>query len=294
MPGPRVLLLERWQRSSLSLLTAIAFTALLAIPARPKELKPETVAAFDLYVRGTEARIHRDLRDGRFLTIDNLADAERSEAYAQLRQGQIYVRRLRGGEDGEDGEPIDIPHGLIHHWVGIVFIPGVTLGETLCELQDYEDQPYKYAPLVQQAKILAHRGNEFANYRQLYHKQIVTVVLNAEFEDVYERLNARQAAIWSRSTRIAEVAGFHQPGEHELPVGNDHGYVWRYETYYHVEEKDGGVYVQAESVLLSRTVPAIFAWLVNPLIESIPRHVLSDLLSDTRKAVLARRHRADD
>lgn len=291
MSGPRALPPVRWRRRSLSLLTVLACTSLLAISAQPKELRPETVAGFNLYVHGTEARIRQDVRDGRFLVIDGLADQDRSAAYAQLRQGQIYIRRLGGDEDGE---AIDIPHGLIHHWVGIVFIPDATLGEALFELQDYGDQPHDYAPLVRQAKILAHRGNEFVNYRQLYHKQLVTVVLDAEFDDVYDRLNARQATIRSCSTRIAEVADFNQPGQHELPVGNDHGYVWRYETYYHIEEKDGGVYVQVESVLLSRTVPAIFAWLVNPLIESIPRHVLSELLDDTRKAVLDRRRREDD
>jgi len=67
------------------------------------------------------------------------------------------------------------------------------------------------------------------------------------------------------------------------------GYVWRYYSYYHIEEKDGGVYVQVESVILSRTVPEAFAWLVNPLIRSIARQVLADLLSETRNAVLIRR-----
>ena len=286
MSGPWALPLVRLKRGSLSLVTALTFTALLAVPARPRELKPETVAAFDLYARATEARIARDLQNGHFLLIDGLADRDRYEAYAQLRQGQIYIRHLRADEEDT---PIDIPHGLIHHWVGIVFVPEVTLAQTLAELQDYADQPDKYAPTVRQAKILKHKGNEFKNYRQLYHKQLVTVVINVEFDDVYDTLNASQATIRSYSTRIAEVADFNQPAQHELPVGNDHGYVWRYYSYYHIEEKDGGVYVQVESVILSRTVPAVFAWLVNPLIQSIPRHVLTDLLSETRKAVLNRR-----
>ncbi len=286
MSGPWALLLVRLKRGSLSLVTALTFTALLAVPARPRELKPETVAAFNLYVQATEAHNARDLQNGHFLLIDGLAERDRYEAYAQLRQGQIYIRHLRADEEDT---PIDIPHGLIHHWVGIVFVPEVTLAETLAELQDYADQPDKYAPTVRQATILKHKGNEFKGYRQLYHKQLVTVVINVEFDDVYDTLNASQATIRSYSTRIAEVADFNQPGEHELPVGNDHGYVWRYYSYYHLEEKDGGVYVQVESVILSRTVPVVFAWLVNPLIRSIPRHVLTDLLSETRKAVLDRR-----
>jgi hypothetical protein len=286
MSGPWARPLVGLQRSSLRLVTALAFTALWAVQAQTTELKPETVAAFNLYVHTTEARIARDLQDGHFLVIDDLPDRDRHEAYAQVRQGRIYIRHFRAEEQDK---LIDIPHGLTHHWLGIVFIPEVTLAKTLAELQDYADQPNKYAPTVRRAKILEHNGNEFKNYRQYYYKQLVTVVINAEFEDVYDALNASRATIQSYSTRIAEVADLNQPAEHELPVGNDHGYVWRYYNYFHIEEKDGGVYVQVESVALSRTVPAAFAWLVNPLIQSIPRDVLTDLLSQTRKAVLTRR-----
>ena len=89
--------------------------------------------------------------------------------------------------------------------------------------------------------------------------------------------------IASRSTRIVEVANPGKASQHELPAGNDHGYVWRLNTYWRVEEKDGGVYVQNESVALTRSVPLLFAWLVNPLIKSI---VLLRLLNATRKAVV--------
>jgi hypothetical protein len=279
--------LVRLQRSNLHLLTALACTALWSIPVRATELKPETVAAFNLYVHTTEARIAQDLQDGHFLVIDDLPDRDRHEAYAQLRQGRIYIRHI--SVERKEAKSINIPHGLIHHWLGLVFIPEVTLAQTLAELQDYADQPDKYSPTVRQAKILEHNGNEFKNYRQYYYKKLVTVVLNAEFDDVYETLDASWATIQSYSTRIAEVADLEQPSEHELPVGDDHGYVWRYYNYCHIEEKDGGVYLQVESVVLSRTVPAALAWLVNPLIQSIPRRVLTDLLSQTRKAVLNRK-----
>jgi hypothetical protein len=128
MFGPWTRPLVMLQRSSLCLVTALAFTPLLAVPTRAVELEPETVAAFNQYIRATEARITRDLEDGRFLVVDDLSDEDREEAYAQLRQGRIYIERLRAEEQGK---PIKIPHGLIHHWVGIVFIPGATLAEAL-------------------------------------------------------------------------------------------------------------------------------------------------------------------
>jgi hypothetical protein len=76
-----------------------------------------------------------------------------------------------------------------------------------------------------------------------------------------------------------------QQDEHELPVGNDHGYVWRLYSYWRIEEKDGGTYIQVESVGLSRTIPWAIAWLVDPLTRSIPRNVLFRLLDSTRIAV---------
>jgi len=64
--------------------------------------------------------------------------------------------------------------------------------------------------------------------------------------------------------------------------------MWRLYTYWRVEEKDGGIYLQNESIALSRTVPFLLAWLVDPLVKSIPRNVITHLLIDTQKAVSLR------
>jgi len=98
-------------------------------------------------------------------------------------------------------------------------------------------------------------------------------------------LGSKGALSQSDSTRIAEVENPDKPKERELPVGNDHGYLWRLDNFWRVEEKDGGTYVQVESVGLSRAIPAILAWLINPLLKNIPRTVLSNLLNATRRAV---------
>ena len=109
--------------------------------------------------------------------------------------------------------------------------------------------------------------------------------MNANFDVRDTQFGSGRFQTVSRSTRIAEVENADSPNEHEKPVGNDHGYMWRLYTYWRIEEKDGGVYVQNESVSLSRTVPALLAFVVNPLVKSIPRNVLIHLLTDTRNAV---------
>jgi hypothetical protein len=88
----------------------------------------------------------------------------------------------------------------------------------------------------------------------------------------------------SYSTRIAEVKNPDRPNERELPVGDDHGYLWRLRSYWRVEESNGGVYVQVESLGLSRSVPVLFAWL-KPFLETIPEGYLSRVLKSTRIAV---------
>ncbi len=251
--------------------------------ARAAQLKPETVAAFEHYVVVTEARMDDDVRLDQFLAIDRLPDSQRKEAYDQLQRGQIYIEELH---TQEGDHPIHIPNGLIHHWAGVIFIPKATLSETNAVLQDYDNEPDIYKPEIRRSKLIEQNGNQSKIYLQFYNKSIVTVVLNAYFDVIETQIGSTRVQSASRSTRIAEVVNPGSPNEHERTDGNDHGYMWRLYSYWRIEEKDGGVYAQNESITLTRTVPVMLAWLVNPLIKSIPRNVLLHMMTDTRKAVM--------
>jgi len=260
-----------------------AFLCLPANPSRAAELKQKTVEVFDHYIRATEARMAEELRQGNsFLWVDRLPEPRRHMLYAQLRAGQIAIEHLG---TLEEGKPIKVPSGLIHHWAGVIFIPGATLQQALAVVQDYNNHQSTYGPDVRRSKLLRRDGNNFKVYLQLYRKTIVTVVLNAEFEARYTPIDAARVYSQSYSTRIAEVEDPDEPGERERPVGNDHGYLWRLYSYWRFLERDEGVYVQLESIALSRSVPAVFAWLVNPLLRKLPRETLSSLLTSTRAAV---------
>lgn len=265
---------------AMSLLRWLAFGVLVG-SAQGADLKTETVAAFDRYIKAAEAQHALGLRNGPFLIIDGLPDSVRQETNAKLRHGQIYIEQLH---IKQDGRPISIPGGLVHHWVGVVFIPGASVSQVLSVLQDYDNHKNVYKPDVRRSKLLEHNGNEFKIYLQFYRKSIVTVVLNTNFDVYFTMQGPMRALSQSYSTRIAEVDDPDKPSEHELPVGHDHGYLWRLDNYWRVEEKDRGTYVQVESVGLSRTIPAILAWLINPLVKNIPRTVLSNLLNATRSA----------
>jgi hypothetical protein len=60
-------------------------------------------------------------------------------------------------------------------------------------------------------------------------------------------------------------------------------------TYWSYEERDGGLYIEIESVSLSRSIPTGLGWAVGPFIQSVPREALEFTLEATRDALLKRR-----
>jgi hypothetical protein len=266
-----------------ALLAAACLPASLFVrPACATELKPETISAFDHYIQLVEARMGDDLRDGNFLYIDQLPADRRAKIFAQIRGGEPYIEPV---PVLENGNPFNTPAGLIHHWIGISFIPGATYSQTLAVLLDFDKQAAIYKPDVRQSRLLETHGNRSKVFLQYYRKSLVTAVLDANFDAEYLPLGDTRGEIRSNSTRIAEVQNFGQPNEKELPVGRDHGYLWRLNSYWRIEEKDGGVYLQIESVALSRPVSAVIAWLIDPVVRSLSRAVLRNLLAGTCRAV---------
>ena len=251
------------------------------------ELREKTLEAFNHYIALTEKRMAGELENpSEFLWIDRQPIKSRDEFYGELLSGAIIVQHL---ETRENSARIPIPGGLVHHWVALVFVPGVTLSEVLAFMQDYNNQQNIYAPDIQRTRLLSRDGDDFKIYMRLYRKAIVTAVFNAEFDVQYFSLDSSHAYSRSYSTRLAEVVDPGKPTEHEKPVGYDRGFLWRLDTYSNFEEKDGGVYIQEESIALSRPVPVALAWLVNPYLKSIPRDYMTHLLQVTRRALTATR-----
>jgi hypothetical protein len=255
----------------------------LAICCGAAELKQETVEAFDRYIRATDARIDAELRPGGpFLWVDSLPQPRRQRLYDLLQRGQLEIRQEK---TEEEGKPIEVPDGLIHHWTGVAFVPGVSLERALALLQDYENHWRTYKPDVRRSKLLERADNTFKIYLQFYKDSPRRVSFNTEFQVHYTRIDATHVISRAVSARIAELEHPEQPDSPEFPIGQGHGYLWRLSNYWRLEEKDGGVYMQVESVSLSRDVPAIFAWFVSPLIRRVSRQTLANLLYATRRAL---------
>ena len=259
---------------------AVVFLLLVAAtPASPAELQPRTVAAFDRYVQATEQRMKSDPQ---FLWVDNLAASEQRAVLEALRRGELVIDRLTTRQGGKD---IDIPDGMVHHWIGVVFIPGATLDKAVSLLQDYDHHAQIYAPNVAASKLLSRDGNNFRVSLRFMMKKVITVVVNSEHDARFTRDAPNRASSRIYSTRIAEVESPGTPSEREKPVGNDGGYLWRLYSYWRVLERDGGTYVQCESLSLTRDIPMGFGWLIRPFVTSIPRESLEFTLTTTRNVL---------
>jgi hypothetical protein len=241
------------------------------------ELKPATVAAFDAYMRTAETRLEAQRKSPAFLWADGSPERKR-----QLLQGKALAEPWSGKGD------TPIQDGLIHDWVGAVFIPGAKLENVLRFVQDYDHHKNIYKPEVIDSRLLSHDGPDYKIHLRLLKKKILTVVLNTQHDVHYYPLDGRRASSRSYSARIAEVESPGEPKERELTPGRDHGFLWRLNSFWRFEERDGGVYVECEAISLTRNVPTGLGWLINPIVRGLPKDSLMNTLRETRDAAVAR------
>ena len=187
------------------------------------------------------------------------------------------------------GRDIEIPGGMVHHWVRRAFVRGATVEQALALLQDYNSHAQIYQPAVARSRLIARTGDTFRFSLRFFMKKVITVVADSEHEARFTRPARDRAEGRIHSTRIAEVENADTAAERELPVGNDGGYLWRLNTYWRLLERDGGTYLQCESISLTRGIPTGFGWLVGPFVTSIPRESLTFTLETTRNRLARQR-----
>lgn len=271
--------------------TILSLVLFLTSHAYAVELKQQTAAAFDNYVAATEARMKEELRPGgAFLYIDTLPAERRASAYRQLVANEIFISPLQTMRNGKN---ISMPDGIVHHWVGIVFIPNTNLATVLPVVQNYGNRAEVYKPDVIASRLISHQGDDYKIFMRFFQKKFTTVVFNTEFDIQWHKVDQHHVYSNSYSTRIAEVKDPNKPDGAELPAGKDHGYLWRLYTFWRFEEKDGGVYMQCEAISLTRDIPFGLGWLLRPLVTSIPRQSLNRTLGQTRAVVLERQSLID-
>jgi len=238
------------------------------------KLEPHTTQAFDQYLKGREAEMNSRTS---FLWCDG-----KQSCLTNLKQNDLLVdsRNAKGVQE--------IPGGLIHDWQGAIFVSGKKVDDVIAVLGDYNQYKAIYGPEVVDSRLLSRQGDRSEVYLRLRKKKVITVILNTQYDTVVERIDRSHGRLRSISTRVTEVEAAETKDERELPPGLDHGFMWRLNSYWRFEERDGGVYLECEAISLSRGVPALLSSLMAPILRQLPRESLEKTLLATRRALMHR------
>jgi hypothetical protein len=267
---------RRW-----TVITLIALLAVAALPAGAGSGQAFEAAskAYDDYVAKAEERILREERSVESFVVGATEVGDRREV--ALRRGKVVV-------DERGMATAEIPGGLIHHWVGTVFIQGAIVADVMAVVQDYDHLARYYAPEVVWSRLISREGDDFRIALRTRDRRVVTVVMDSEYTVHYGRLDREHRFSFSHSTRVAEIADAGGAHEHALAEADSHGYLWRLNSYWRFVEASGGVTVQCEAISLTRGVPTGLGWLIGRYLREIPRESLEQTLGATRVAVAAR------
>jgi hypothetical protein len=250
----------------------MSMLALALLLAEPRE---GTVAAWERAVELTESRISRELSSkAGFLATDFLPLAGREAVSRAFEAGEVFTTKLPVA--------IEIPGGMVHHWLGAVFVPDVKVEELVRWLQEYDEHDERFDE-VEDSRLLSREGDTFEIFLRLRRKKIVTVHYATEHEVVYRNHGFGRHSSVSRATRIAELEDAGSRDEKEKLPGCDRGFLWRLHSYWRFQQVPGGVVVECESLSLSRGVPAAVRWIVVPYLDSVPRESLESTLLPIRE-----------
>ena len=241
-------------RSSFILAIAAALPAAAQFQTR---LNPDTDRAFEAYRKTVESQW-----DGRPYFSSRLTPGE--------------VRIAPANNKGSSGAG----DGLIHDWIAATVAPGASVDKALAVLQNYDAYKNVYGPEISESKLLAHQGDVWRASLRMVKKNVITVVLNGEFEVQYRALGNNRWQVSSRSTRIAEM-----DNGRELAPGTGHGFLWHLNAYWLIEPRPEGVYLECRSISLSRDVPLLLRPVVKPFVTSVPRESLQSTLEATLRAL---------
>ncbi|HEY7292133.1 MAG TPA: GtrA family protein [Vicinamibacterales bacterium] len=167
------------------------------------------------------------------------------------------------------GTSIRVPSGTINDWTGSVLVRGVPLDDLLARLQDPGTPPPQDDVVA--SRVLSRGADALLVYMRLVRNSIVTVTYDTEHRMTFARRSRDLATARSVATKIDEVGG------------DDHGFLWRMNSYWTYRQVDADILVSVESLTLSRDVPLLVRPIAGPIVSRIARDSLVRTLEALRR-----------
>ena len=225
---------------------------------------PETLRAFRQYSAAVQ-------------TAGNSLRVATGPRLARLRAGEILT--VSAGSVGLR-PAIPVPRGQVQHWIGAVFVPNTTIARVLPGLQDYDNRARYMKPVIADSRIVSRNGDDFRVDLRLVQQSLISAVFDVNLRINYRAVDATHLVIESKSESVREIPSVGSPPG---TPAHDRGFIWALDDYWRLEEKDGGVYVECEALLLSRQVPAVFRWIANGIIARAAERLLAGTLKSTAR-----------
>lgn len=240
------------------------------------ELQRATADAWQAYVKGAHARLQARLDGNKpFLWMEEAADRT-----GRVQRGEIVVAPLVG--HGMQ----TVPNGLIHDWIGALFMPNARIESLLRVVHDYDRYNAIYKPVVVDSQTLD-AGDAEQQFSMLWqwHVLFVNAAMRGRYRAHDVMISPHRGYSIVEATTLQQIENLGHAGEHLLPPDTGGGFIWRIYGISRYEERDGGVYLEIEAIVLSRDVPSTMRWLVNPVVNRLSIYSLTTTLQQTRDAV---------
>jgi hypothetical protein len=241
---------------------------------------PAADSVFNAYITALESRLARQHASPNAF-LPPLTSIPRAEM--RLRKGDLIIEQLT------PSSAADLPGAMLHHWRGTAFAPGAKAADFERLMKNFNAYPQRFSPHVIQARVLSQstdRGNDrFRAFMRVSQSHVISVVMDTTYDVSFGRLDPQHGYSIARSIRISEIDSPGTASERALNSSEEHGFLWRLNTYWSYEERDGGLYMQIETVSLARSIPQGLGWAVRPYVESVPRESLESTLRLTCNAL---------
>ncbi len=107
------------------------------------------------------------------------------------------------------------------------------------------------------------------------------------FRSNYRQLSSTEGYSLTESISLDELESPGSSEERRVSFSASHGYVERMFTIVRYREAGSGVYVEVETLTLSRGVPISVRWMISPVIQRFSRQTMAGTLESIRDKVRA-------
>jgi hypothetical protein len=234
---------------------AVAFCATLHASILPTfQLDPLALQAFEKYVAQFERNVAGPYGQSGKMWIDDSTCCVRKAAFAE------------GKPEVEPRENRDVAGGSIHHFSGVIHIAGGTIANVRQIMEDYPNYPKYFKPEV--GKGIGVKGADSTPTDEHYTSHIslnqstlwIAVSYDCVYDTHYRYFDPHR---WESVSSAASVKEWRDPKDSSqgyYPEGDDHGFLWRTNTFWFVREANDGIDVELDSMTLSRPIPTGFGW----------------------------------